>query len=163
MSSSSSVSDSDDFLGFSSVSNGATGKVIETNKDIHSAASSANVSLVKNKTFIDMSSSDEAVDLEAEVRAERAKENWILRHGYHWVNPKVREYFSQYFYSSALHSYLSKTYIYSSYATEEIISFRHARTIDNVYHGCESESCKFFYLYECLFTNIHVRFPLDEF
>jgi len=82
-----------------------TGKVFETNKNIHSDASSTTVSLVKNKTYGDMSSSDEAMDLEAKERFERAEENWSLCCGYDWVNPKVCEYFSWYRYSSVLRSF----------------------------------------------------------
>ena len=48
MSSSSSVSVSDEFTGFSSTSNGSTGRVIETNKDIDSAASFATTSCMKD-------------------------------------------------------------------------------------------------------------------
>jgi len=101
MSSSRYVFVSDEFSRFLSASNKATGRVIETNKDIHSAASSATVSLVKNK-----SSSEEVVVLEVEERAERAEENWTLHLDYDWVNPKVQEYFSQYRYSSILCSFL---------------------------------------------------------
>jgi len=65
MSSSSSVSISDEFTGFSSASNGSTGRVIETNKDINLASSSATISCMKD-------SSEEAIDAEVEEMAERA-------------------------------------------------------------------------------------------
>jgi len=66
-------------------------------------------------------------------------------------------------YSSVLRSFLSNISIYSRNATNEIISFRRARDIDNVCHGREGESCEFFYFYECLFIDLHVKFHLDEF
>ena len=66
MSSSSSVSISDEFTEFSDMSNGAIRKVMEMNEDIHSIVSSAIISVVKNKASSDMSSSEEAIDLEAE-------------------------------------------------------------------------------------------------
>jgi len=78
MSSSSFVSVSDEFSRFLGTSSKATGKVIETNKDIHSAISFATIYVVKNKVSNDMSSSEEAIDLEAEERAERVEENWSL-------------------------------------------------------------------------------------
>jgi len=85
------------------------------------------------------------------------------RNNYNWVNPKVRENFSQYRYSSTLRNFLSSIYIYFPNATEEIVSFWRARAIDNVCHGREGENDEFFYFYECLFTDLHVRFSLSEF
>jgi len=79
--------------------------VIETNKDIHSSASSATISFVKNK----ICTLTREVDLEVEERTEREEENRHLCLSYDWVNPKVREYFSRYLYSSSLRSFLSKT------------------------------------------------------
>ena len=75
MSSSSSVSVSDELTEFSSTSNEVTGWMIKKTTIIHSAASSTFVSLVKNKACVGISLSDEVVDLEAEERAERAKKN----------------------------------------------------------------------------------------
>ena len=66
MSSSSSVSISDEFTEFLDMSNEAIRKVIEMNEDIHSIVSSAIIPVVKNKASSDMSSSEEAIDLEAE-------------------------------------------------------------------------------------------------
>jgi len=57
----------------------------------------------------------------------------------------------------------SKISIYSSDATKEIISCWCCRAIDNVYHGPEGEVVNSFIFYECLFTDIHVWFPFDEF
>jgi len=68
MSSSTSVSVSDEFTEFSDTSNGAIKKVIELNEDIHSIVSFAIISVVRNKASSDMSSSEEAIDLEAEER-----------------------------------------------------------------------------------------------
>jgi len=76
MSSSSSIFGSDEDLGFSSASNGTTGRMIEDiTRNIHLTASSTTLSLVNNKACVGVSSSNEAPDLEAEERAERVKEN----------------------------------------------------------------------------------------
>ena len=48
------------------MSNEAIRKVIEMNEDIHSIVSSAIISVVKSKASSDMSSSEEAINLEAE-------------------------------------------------------------------------------------------------
>jgi len=128
MSSSSSISVSDEFTGFSSASNGSTGRVIETNKDIDLVVSSATISCMKDL-------SEEAIDVEAKERAERVEEKLSLRLGYDWVTPKVWEYISQYRYSSIIRCFLSNISIYCPDATDEVISFRHARAICNVCYG----------------------------
>ena len=117
MSSSSSVSVSFEFTGFSSTSNESTGRVIETNKNAKSSLSPETLSCMN-------SSSKDVVDVEAEEREEIAEQRLSLRLGYEWVNPKVREYFSWYQFSSTLRNFLSQIYVYSPDATEEIISFR---------------------------------------
>ena len=117
MSSSSSVSVSSEFTEFSSTSNESTGRVIETNKNANPALSPETVSCLN-------SSSKDGVDVEVEEREEVAEQKLSLRRGYEWVNPKVREYFSRYQFSSTLRNFLSKIYVYSPDATEEIISFR---------------------------------------
>ena len=156
MSSSSSVSVSSEFTEFSSTSNESTGRVIESNKNANPALSPETVSCLN-------SSSKDGVDVEAEEREEMAEQKLSLRRGYEWVNPKVREYFSRYQFTSTLRNFLSKIYVYSPDATEEIISFRRTCAIDNVCHGREGDEHEFFYFYECLFTDLHIRFPLSEF
>jgi len=119
--------------------------VEEIDRNIHSA-SSTTISIARNKAFVSFPSSDDSPYLEVEHRPEREKENWSLRRGCEWIDYRVQEYFSWYCWSSALRSYLSNISIYSPEATEEVISFRHCRTIDNVCHGRENESCEFFFL-----------------
>jgi len=103
-------------------------------------------------------------DIDVEIEGtERAEERISVCLGYDWVNHKVREFFSRYRSSSSFSDVLSNIYIYSPNAIEEIISFRRVGAVDNVCHGCESDSCEFFYFYECFFTDLHVRFPLNEF
>jgi len=64
MSSSNSIFDFDEILGFSSTSNGAIGRVIEDiTRNIHLVVASTTVSLVKNKTYVGVNSIDEVVDL----------------------------------------------------------------------------------------------------
>jgi len=129
---------------------------MKTNTNIDLVSSSATLSCMKD-------SNDASMDVEVEERAERAEGRISLRLDYDWVNPKVREYFSRYCSSSTLSLFLSNIYIYSPNATEEIISFWHTRAVDNVCHVCEGDNGDFFNFYECLFTDLHVRYPLDEF
>jgi len=103
------------------------------------------------------------VDIDVEEKDELAEQKLKPRLGYEWVHPKVREFFSRYKFSLNLRNLLSNLYIYSPEATEEILSFRRARAIDNVCHGREGDNSKFFYFYACLFTDLYVRFPLSEF
>ena len=90
------------------------------------------------------SSSKDVVDVEAEEREEIAEQRLSLWLEYAWVNPKVREYFSRYQFTSTLRNFLSQIYVYSPYATEEIISFRRTCAIDNVCHGREGDKHEFF-------------------
>jgi len=117
MSLSNSVFVSDEFTAFSSAGNESIGRVMEVNQNVDSVSSSATLSCMKD-------SNEAAIDVEIEG-TERAIERISLRLGYNWVNPKVREFFSRYRSSSALSDFLSKIYIYSPNAVEEIIFFRH--------------------------------------
>jgi len=49
--------------------------------------------------------------------------------------------------------------ITSPEATEEVISFRHCRTIDNVFHGRENESCEFFISTNVYLLTFMLSFP----
>jgi len=39
----------------------------------------------------------------------------------------------------------------------------HCSPIDNVFHVREGHGNNFFYIYPCMLTDSHVRFPFDEF
>jgi len=142
----------DEFKGFWSAGNESNGRVLKTNQNVDSVSSSATLSCMKD-------SNDAVIDVEVEG-TEKVEERISLCLGYDWVNHKLRDFFSRYRSSSTLSVFLSKIYINSPNAIEEIISFRRAGAVDNV---CESHNCEFFYFYECYFTNLHVRFPLNEF
>jgi len=85
MSSSIFVSSSDGDSGFSSTGEQVVERVIEDiNRSVHLAVSSTTMSMARNKASTDLTSSNEAPDLEAKERAEREKENWSLIRGYNW-------------------------------------------------------------------------------
>jgi len=76
MSSSSSVFGYNEDSGFFSASAQVVGRVIEDiNRSVHLSASSTTLSMARNKTSTDLTSSNEALNLEAEERAKRTKEN----------------------------------------------------------------------------------------
>jgi len=45
----------------------------------------------------------------------------------------------------------------------DIISLEQCIVTDNVSHGWKGASSKFLYVYNCLFSNTHVRLSFDEF
>jgi len=146
---------SDEFLGFSSPGGESIGRVVWTQENPESKSSSATLSC--------MNDSNEATTVLIPHRVERNAPQRTLHPSYNWVNSKVREFFSRYRSSYELRDFLSNTQIYSSSTDENIISFRRAENVDNVCHGREDDKSDFFYFYACFFSDLHIRFPLNDF
>ncbi|QCD89120.1 hypothetical protein DEO72_LG4g58 [Vigna unguiculata] len=69
---------------------------------------------------------------------EIAESNWPAKGGYWWVAADVC-------------------------VNKGIVSLERVSAIDRVYHGQEGATEKFFYMYMCHFSQLHVRLPLDDF
>ena len=127
MSNSKSSSSSDDLSDFSSAGGESTGRVVRGEQDLESKSSSATLSCMKD--------SNDVVTTAVAERVRMVSPKKILRPGYNWVNPKVRDFFSRYRSANELRNFVSNSQIYYSDFENDIISFRRVGDVDNVCHG----------------------------
>ncbi|QCD89722.1 hypothetical protein DEO72_LG4g668 [Vigna unguiculata] len=85
-----------------------------------------------------------------EVREDPPEEleesNWPAKGGYGWVAAD-----------------LNCTLVMSKGVSGDIVSLERVSVVDRVMHGQEGATEKFFYMYMCHFSQLHVRLPLDDF
>ncbi|QCD93718.1 hypothetical protein DEO72_LG5g1794 [Vigna unguiculata] len=102
-----------------------------------------------------------------EVREDPPEEldesNWPAKGGYGWVAADVRDQSSLFRWSRLLNSWLNCTPVMSRGASRDIVSLERVSAIDRVCHGQEGATEKFFYMYMCHFSQLHVRLPFDDF
>ncbi|QCD93360.1 hypothetical protein DEO72_LG5g1435 [Vigna unguiculata] len=102
-----------------------------------------------------------------EVREDPPEEleesNWPARGGYAWVASDVRDQSSLFRWSRLLNSWLNCTPIISRGVSGDIVSLERVSAIDRVCHGQEGATEKFFYMYMCHFSQLHIRLPFDDF
>jgi len=102
-----------------------------------------------------------------EVREDPPEEleesNWPTKGGYGWAAADVRDQSSLFRWSRLLNSWLNCTPIISKGVSGDIVSLERVSAIDRVCHGQEGATEKFFYMYMCHFSQLHVRLPLDDF
>ncbi|QCD78662.1 hypothetical protein DEO72_LG1g2298 [Vigna unguiculata] len=80
-----------------------------------------------------------------------------------WVAADVRNQSSLFRWSHLLNSWLNCTPIIAKGVSGGIVSLERVSAIDRVCHGQERATEKFFYMYMCHFSQLHVRLPLDDF
>jgi len=102
-----------------------------------------------------------------EVREDPPEEleesNWPVKGGYGWAAADVRDQSSLFRWSRLLNSWLNCTPIISKGVNGDIVSLERVSAIDRVCHGQEGATERFFYMYMCHFSQLHVRLPLDDF
>jgi len=102
-----------------------------------------------------------------EVREDPPKEiaesNWPAKADYDWVAADVRNQSSLFRWSRLLNSWLNCTPVIAKGVDHRIVSLERVSTIERVCHGQEGVAEKFFYMYMCHFSQLHVRLPLDDF
>ncbi|QCD96713.1 hypothetical protein DEO72_LG6g1421 [Vigna unguiculata] len=102
-----------------------------------------------------------------EVREDPPEEleesNWPAKGGYGWVAADVRDQSSLFRWSCLLNSWLNCTPVMSRGVSGDIASLERVSVVDRVCHGQEGATEKFFYMYMCHFSQLHVRLPLDDF
>ena len=102
-----------------------------------------------------------------EVREDPPEEleesNWPAKVGYGWVAADVRDQSSLFIWSRLLNSWLNCTPVISKGVNGDIVSLERVSAVDRVCHGQEGATEKFFYMYMCHFSQLHVRLPLDDF
>jgi len=94
---------------------------------------------------------------------ELEESNWPAKGGYGWVVGDVRDQSSLFRCSRLLNSWLNCTSVISKGVSRGIVSLERVSAIDRVCHGQEGATEKFFYMYMCHFSQLHVRLPLDDF
>ncbi|QCD87621.1 hypothetical protein DEO72_LG3g2159 [Vigna unguiculata] len=102
-----------------------------------------------------------------EVREDPPEEleesNWPAKGGYGWVAADVRDQSSLFRWSRLLNSWLNCTPVMSRGVSGDIVSLERVSAVNRVCHGQEGATEKFFYMYMCHFSQLHVRLPLDDF
>jgi len=94
---------------------------------------------------------------------ELAKSTWPAKGGYGWVAADVRNQSSLFRWSRLLNSWLNCTPVIAKGVNRGIVAFERVSAIDRVCHGQEGTTEKFFYMYMCHFSQLHVRLSLEDF
>jgi len=94
---------------------------------------------------------------------ELAESNWPAKGGYGWVAADVRNQSSLFWWSRLLNSWLNCTLVIAKGISGSIVSLERVSAIDRVCHGQEGAPEKFFYMYMCHFSQLHVQLLLDDF
>ena len=94
---------------------------------------------------------------------ELAESNWSTKGGYGWVAADVRNQSSLFRWSRLLNSWLNYMPVISMGVSGDVVSLERVSAIDRVCHRQEEATEKFFYMYMCHFSQLHVRLPLDDF
>jgi len=87
---------------------------------------------------------------------ELAESNWPAKGGYGWVAADVRNQSSLFRWSRLLNSWLNCIPVISKGVSGDIVSLERVSAIDRVCHGQEGATKKFFYMYMCHFSQLHV-------
>jgi len=102
-----------------------------------------------------------------EVREDPLEEivesNWSAKASYEWVAADVCNHSSLFRWSRLLNSWLNCTSIIAKGVDRGIVSLERVSAIERVCHGQEGATEKFFYMYMCHFSQLHVRLLLDDF
>ncbi|QCD86784.1 hypothetical protein DEO72_LG3g1310 [Vigna unguiculata] len=102
-----------------------------------------------------------------EVREDPPEEleesTWPAKGGYGWVAADVRDQSSLFRWSRLLNSWLNCTPVMSRGVSGDIVSLERVSAVDRVCHRQEGAIEKFFYMYMCHFSQLHVRLPFDDF
>jgi len=108
-----------------------------------------------------------SMEVVREVREDPPEEleesNWPAKVGYGWVAADVRDQSSLFIWSRLLNSWLNCTPVISKGVNGDIVSLERVSAVDRVCHGQEGATEKFFYMYMCHFSQLHVRLPFDDF
>jgi len=94
---------------------------------------------------------------------ELAESDWPAKGGYGWAATDVHNQSSLFRWSRLLNSWLNCTLVISKGVSGDIVSLERVSAVDRVCHGQEGVAKKFFYMYTCHFSQLHVRLPFDDF
>jgi len=150
------MSSSSDTVSLSSTSSGS----IESGKCVGRRVEEESTSPVAMVVIIPMETVTEVRENPPE---EIAKSNWPAKAGYEWVTTDVHNQSSLFWWSRLVNSWLYCTPIIAKGVDRGIVSLERVSAIERVCHDQEGAIEKFFYMYMCHFSQLHVRLPLDDF
>jgi len=94
---------------------------------------------------------------------EIAESSWPAKVGYDWVAADVRNQSSLFKWSRLLNSWMNCTSVIRMDVDRDIVSLERVSVVECVCHGQEGMANKFFYIYMCHFSQLHMRLPLNDF
>jgi len=94
---------------------------------------------------------------------EIAESSWPMKAGYDWVAADVRNQSSLFRWSRLLNSWLNCTSVIARDVDRDIVLLERVSAVERVCHGQEGVGDKFFYMYMCHVSQLHVRLSLDDF
>ena len=80
-----------------------------------------------------------------------------------WVDPKVCGIAFEFHTDVSLAEFLDKVPVLKASAEKSLLSFGPYSLDDRVYRGRSSTEPPFFFMYSCLFSDLHVSLPFDTF
>ena len=94
---------------------------------------------------------------------EIAESSWPAKVGYDWVAADVRNQSSLFRWSRLLNLWMNCTSVIGMDVDRDIVSLERVSVVERVSHGQEGVANKFFYIYMCHFSQLHVRLSLNDF
>jgi len=95
-------------------------------------------------------------------RSDLVKESF-RRSVFDWVDPKVTRFTSVFRDSSYISTFVDKYNILKPYANNGILEIDYFHPANTIYIGRSPSETLFFFVYSCLFSNLHVVLPFDDF
>jgi len=83
--------------------------------------------------------------------------------GLDWVDPKVTGFTSVFTDVASISSFIGKHSILKSKANDGILVVDYCRPTDTICMGRSPSKGPFFFIYSCLFSDLHVALPCDDF
>jgi len=80
-----------------------------------------------------------------------------------WVDPKVCEIAFVFHTDASMAEFMDKVPVLKASVEESLLSFSPCSLDDRVYRGQSSTEPPFFFMYSCLFSDLHVSLPFDTF
>ena len=102
-------------------------------------------------------------EVREDPKEEIAESSWSTKTGYEWLAADVRNQSSLFRWSRLLNSWMNCTHVIGRDVSRDIVSLGRVSVVERVCHGQEGEADKFFYMYMCHFSQLHVRLSLDDF
>ncbi|QCD87508.1 hypothetical protein DEO72_LG3g2044 [Vigna unguiculata] len=150
------MSSSSDIVSLSSSSSGS----VESGRGVSRCVEEESTSPVAVVGRIPM---ETMIEVREDPLEEIAESNWLTKACYYWVAVDVRNQLSLFQWSRLLNYWLNCTPVISKGVDRGIVSLERVSAVERVCHSQEGAAEKFFYMYMCHFSQLHMRLPLDDF